>query len=146
MIERLLAGDAALARDDLEVADRLFGQVAEADPRNAIAVVGLARIAVRRGELGRARELAERALAIDPDEAAAGRLLAQLDLEPTVEQPRSPAPEPAPESALAPEPQTAPGTEAAPAPEPPPQAPHELEPAPARRGWRAWLARLLRRG
>ena len=144
MIERLLAGDAALARDDLEVADRLFGQVADADPRNAIAVVGLARIAVRRGELERARELAERALAIDPDEAAAGRLLAQLDLEPTVEQP--PAPGLTPEPALAPEPETSPGAEAGPGPEPPLQARQESAPAPARRGWRAWLARILRRG
>lgn len=127
MIERLLAGDAALARDDLEVADRLFGQVAEADPRNAIAVVGLARIAVRRGELGRARELVERALAIDPDEAAAGRLLAQLDLERTASEPGT-APEPEPDLVREPYP----------TPEP--------VPAPTRAGWRAWLARVLRRG
>lgn len=124
MIERLLAGEAAFARDDLEIADRLFAQVVEADPRNAIAVVGLARIAVRRGDLERARELAGRALAIDPDEAAASRLLVALDLEAE--------PEPAPERVPSawPEPAAEPGP----------------EPAPARRGWRAWLARLLRRG
>jgi uncharacterized protein HemY len=79
MIERLLAAEAALERADIEVAGRLFGQVADADPRNAIAVVGLARVALRRDEREAARELARRALAIDPQEAAANRLLAELD-------------------------------------------------------------------
>jgi uncharacterized protein HemY len=79
MIERLLAADAALERGDIDVAGRLFAQVAEADPRNAIAVVGLARIAVRRGAPDEARALARRALEIDADEAAARRLLAELE-------------------------------------------------------------------
>ena len=79
MIERLLAADAALDRGEIEVASRLFSQVADADPRNAIAVVGLARVAQRRSMPGEARALAHRALEIDPDEAAARRLLAELD-------------------------------------------------------------------
>jgi thioredoxin-like negative regulator of GroEL len=79
MIERLLAAEAALARDELDHAQRLFGQVAEADPRNAIAVVGLARVLTRRGDTDTARELLAHALEIDPDEAAAGRLLAELN-------------------------------------------------------------------
>lgn len=79
MIERLLAADSALARDELDQAQRLFGQVAEADPRNAIAVVGLARVLERRGDTDAARELLAHALEIDPDEAAARRLLAELD-------------------------------------------------------------------
>ena len=79
MIERLLAADAALERDDRELAQRLFAQVAEADPRNAIAIVGLARVATRQGETAAARALAERALSIDPLEAAAQRLIAELD-------------------------------------------------------------------
>ena len=87
MIERLLAADAALDRGDIDVAGRLFAQVAEADPRNAIAVVGLARIAVRRGAPDEARALARRALVIDADEAAARRLLDELEAEP-----RAPAP------------------------------------------------------
>ncbi len=102
MIERLLAAEAALANGELEAAGRLFGQVAEADPRNAIAVVGLARIARWEGRVHDARSLAERALAIDPDEAAAQRLLRQLYAEasPDGEGPAgveaSPAPTPAP--------------------------------------------------
>jgi uncharacterized protein HemY len=73
MIERLLAAEGALERAELDHAQRLFGQVAEADPRNAIAVVGLARVLARRGDTDAARELVAHALDIDPDEAAARR-------------------------------------------------------------------------
>jgi len=79
MIERLLAAEGALSRDELDHAQRLFGQVVEADPRNAIAVVGLARVLARRGDTDAARELLAHALEIDPDEAAAHRLLTELD-------------------------------------------------------------------
>jgi uncharacterized protein HemY len=78
VIERLLAAERALEAGDLDRADRLFGQVADADSRNAIAVVGLAEVAHRRGSIGQASELVERALSIDPDDAAAGRLRAVL--------------------------------------------------------------------
>ena len=78
MIERLLAAEGALARDELDHAERLYGQVAEADPRNAIAHVGLAQVAARRGDVEVARGHAERALEIDPEEAAARRLLIEL--------------------------------------------------------------------
>jgi tetratricopeptide (TPR) repeat protein len=78
MIERLLAAEAALDRGELEAAARLFGQVADADARNAIAVVGLARVASIEGRFDDARELLDRALSIDPAEAAARRLLLQL--------------------------------------------------------------------
>lgn len=78
MIERLLAAESALEREDVELAGRLFAQVSEADPRNAIAVVGLARVAQWEGRRDDAKELAERALAIDPEEAAAARLLREL--------------------------------------------------------------------
>ncbi len=81
MIERLLAADEALARDDLETAAKLFGQVAEADPRNAIAAVGLGRVAAGRDDAQEARVWFLRALEIDPDEAAAKRLLAALERE-----------------------------------------------------------------
>lgn len=75
MIERLLQAEAALDKGLLDVAGRLYLQVAQADPRNAIALVGLARIALREDRLDEARELAEQALALDPDEAAAQRVL-----------------------------------------------------------------------
>lgn len=81
MIERLLAADEALAREDLETAAKLFGQVAEADPRNAIAAVGLGRVAAGRDDAQEARMWFLRALEIDPDEAAAKRLLAALERE-----------------------------------------------------------------
>jgi uncharacterized protein HemY len=95
MIERLLAADAALERDDLDLAERLFGQVAQADERNAIAVVGLGRVALRRGDRDAAADRMRAALAIDPEEAAAVRLLRQLEDEP------EPAPAPPRESMLA---------------------------------------------
>jgi thioredoxin-like negative regulator of GroEL len=79
VIERLLAAEGALAKNELDHAQRLFGQVAEADPRNAMAVVGLARVLARRGDTEAARELLAHALEIDPEEAAARRLLARLD-------------------------------------------------------------------
>ena len=78
MIERLLAADRALEAGDVDTASRLFDQVADADPRNAIAVVGRARVALRRGDTVAGRRLATEALAIDPDEAAALSLLAGL--------------------------------------------------------------------
>jgi tetratricopeptide (TPR) repeat protein len=81
MIERLLAADAALERDDLDTAAKLFGQVAEADARNAIAAVGLGRVAAGRDDAAEARMWFLRALEIDPEEAAAKRLLAALDRE-----------------------------------------------------------------
>ncbi len=117
MIERLLAAESALAEGELEAATRLFAQVAEADPRNAIAVVGLARIALRDGRTDEARELLARALAIDPDEAAARRLIRELDVPGAAPEPPSepgPAPEPDPPPA-APEPTVDPVPKFAPA-------------------------------
>ena len=100
MIERLLAAERALEAGELDKADRLFGQIADADSRNAIAVVGLAEVAHRRGRSGEAAELVERALTIDPDDAAAERLRAVLsaaaatrEAATTVAQGEAPAPE-----------------------------------------------------
>lgn len=76
MIERLIAAQGALDAGDLDHAARLFGQVADADPRNAIAVVGLAEVARRLGREAEAATLVDRALAIDPDDEAARRMLA----------------------------------------------------------------------
>lgn len=104
MIERLLAADAALDRGDLETAEKLFTQVAEADPRNAIAAVGLGRVAAARDDAMGARTWFLRALEIDPDEAAALRLFAALDREladdAVSEAPPSPAPTDVPRRSL----------------------------------------------
>jgi predicted TPR repeat methyltransferase len=78
VIERLLAAERALAESDLAGAGRLFRQVADADPRNAIAVAGLAAVAHRSGDVAGAIRLAEIALSIDPEDAAARRLLTKL--------------------------------------------------------------------
>jgi tetratricopeptide (TPR) repeat protein len=119
MIERLLAAEAALADGDVDRARLLYRQVADADPRNAIAVVGLADVARRRGERADAIRLAEAALEIDPDDAAAGRLLDELTAEVAVTRAVADAPRP--------------NAEAAP------------PPAPAGRSLLDWLRRLLGR-
>ena len=75
MIELLLAADRLLAEGSPAQAERLYAQVAEADPRNAIAVVGLARVAQAHGDEAATLEFARRALTIDPENAAAQRLL-----------------------------------------------------------------------
>ena len=96
MIERLLAAERALADGQLDQAERLFRQVADADERNAIAVVGLAEVALARGDRPAAATLVSRALAIDPDDAAAARLLAQpAPPEPAPPEPAPLQPEPA---------------------------------------------------
>lgn len=79
MIELLLAAERLLAAGELDRAERLFSQVADADPRNAIAVAGLARVTLTQGDRDGALEIARRALAIDPDDAAARDLVALLD-------------------------------------------------------------------
>jgi len=124
MIERLLAAEGALSREELDHAQRLFDQVVEADPRNAIAVVGLARVLARRGDTDAAREVLAHALEIDPDEAAAHRLLAELD------------------EADASEPATAPDVAPTPSPAPPSPPPATAQP----RGPLARLRRLLHLG
>ena len=79
MIEIILEAERALTTGQLDQAERLYRQAAEADPRNSIAVVGLARVALdRRDDLG-AYLLARRALAIDPENDAARRLAIRLE-------------------------------------------------------------------
>jgi tetratricopeptide (TPR) repeat protein len=99
MIERLLAAEKALDQGMLDTAGRLYAQVAHADPRNAIALVGLAKVALREDRIDDARELAEQALAIDPDEAAAQRLLREVYAEVRPAAERRPAAGPVPPSA-----------------------------------------------
>ena len=75
MFELLLQADKALADGALDQAERTYWQLIELDPTNAIAVAGLARISLERGDERLARTLADRALGIDPDGLVARRVL-----------------------------------------------------------------------
>jgi tetratricopeptide (TPR) repeat protein len=115
MIERLLEAERALSVGLLDQAERLYQQAWEADPHNSIAVVGLARVALERGDEPAAQALALRALEIDPDNQAARRMVDRLvevettrsravaeqpPAEPAPEAPRSRRPHIAPPAAI----------------------------------------------
>jgi tetratricopeptide (TPR) repeat protein len=76
--ERVLQADRLLAVDLVEQAEAIYREVADRDPLHAIAIVGLARCALARGDDRGAYELAARALAIDPDDDMARRMEARL--------------------------------------------------------------------
>lgn len=78
MIEILLQAERALTVGLLDQAERLYRQAVESDPRNSIAVVGLARVALERGDEAEALSRARAALEIDPDNVAAKRLADRL--------------------------------------------------------------------
>lgn len=147
MIELLLQAERTLAAGRIDEAERLYRQAAEADPHSSIAVVGLARVAVERGDDLSAWRLGRRALEIDPENVAAQRLTQRLD-EVYAYRGKSiaalagvdaPIPDTVPGVAAdaAPAPAAAPEAVRSPAPERPPAAP---PPAP-----RSLVDRLLRR-
>ncbi len=79
VIEILLEAERALSFGLVDRAEQLYRQVSDHDPRNSIAVVGLARVALERADDLGAYLLARRALAIDPENEAAQRLVARLE-------------------------------------------------------------------
>ena len=78
MIELLLQADRLLTVDLVDQAQSTYQRVADQDPNNAIAVVGLARCALARGDDQDAYALAARALAIDPENDMARRMEARM--------------------------------------------------------------------
>jgi hypothetical protein len=79
MIELLLEAERALSFGRVDRAEELYRQVAASDPRNSIAIVGLARVALERTDDLGAYLLARRALVIDPENDAARRLALRLE-------------------------------------------------------------------
>ena len=78
MIELMLQAEQALETGRLDQAEKIYWQVVELDARNAIAVVGLARVAIERGDEHTAREFTRRALELDPENVSALRLTSRL--------------------------------------------------------------------
>ena len=102
MIEPLLEAERALTVGMLDHAERVYRGVADTDPRNSIAVVGLARVALERGQDVEALQLARRALRIDEENVAARRLVARLEEVLTMRGVALPPEDSAPEPAAAP--------------------------------------------
>ena len=78
MIEALLQAERLLVHGMVDQAERIYTGALERDPLNAIALVGLARVALERDDDRLAYEHARRALEIDPENTAALRLEARL--------------------------------------------------------------------
>src|SRR3954452_15630696 len=78
MIELMIEAERALGFGLLDQAERLYAQVVAADPRNSIAIVGLARVALERGHERDAFVEARRALAIDPENPMASHLVMRM--------------------------------------------------------------------
>jgi thioredoxin-like negative regulator of GroEL len=114
VIELLLEAERALSYGRVDRAETLYRQVADADPRNSIAVVGLARVALERGDDLGAYRLARQALGVDPENEAAQRLAVRLEevlatrgepvSDPMVAAASAPDDAPAPVDATSPEP------------------------------------------
>jgi tetratricopeptide (TPR) repeat protein len=97
MIELLLEAERAMEMGRTDAAEVLYRQVADADPRNAIAVVGLARVTLEHGDEPEAYRIAQRALAIDPENSAAQRMVTRLAEVLRYKGEPVPEPEPVPE-------------------------------------------------
>ena len=74
----MLEAERALAVGLLDQAERLYRGVVAADPHNSIAIVGLARVALERGDERTAYLEAKRALTLDPDNPMASHLTMRM--------------------------------------------------------------------
>jgi hypothetical protein len=78
LIEALLQAERLLVHGMVDQAELIYRRAIEQDEHNAIAVVGLARVALERGQERLAYERAREALAIDPQNVAAQRMEQRL--------------------------------------------------------------------
>jgi thioredoxin-like negative regulator of GroEL len=126
VIELLLEAERAMEMGRIDAAERLYRQIVDADPRNVIAVVGLARVTLERGDERGALFTALQALALDPENSAAQRMVTRL--EEILRYRGEAAPPAAPQPELPAQPETA---------QPPatrkPDGPPAADPTPARR-------------
>jgi hypothetical protein len=74
VIELMLEAERAMGIGLLDNAERLYRQVVAIDPKNSIAVTGLARVALERGDQLGAYLFARQALALDSDNPMASHL------------------------------------------------------------------------
>ena len=79
MIEQLLRAENALALGLLDQAEQIYARTLAHDPANAIALVGLSRVALERGDERGSLAFARRALSIDPENGQAGRMVDRLE-------------------------------------------------------------------
>ena len=137
MIEQLLRAENALALGLLDQAQQIYEQTLAHDPANAIALVGLSRVALEHGDERASLGFARRALAIDPENAQAGRMIDRL--EEVIRERGDAIPQEAPLATTPPEPASLTPLAAPPAATPPPAVPQSSsvaapEVAPERRG------------
>ena len=79
MIEQLLRAENALALGLLDQAQQIYEQTLAHDPANAIALVGLSRVALERGDERASLGFARRARSIDPENGQASRMIERLE-------------------------------------------------------------------
>jgi predicted Zn-dependent protease len=78
MMELMLEAERAMGIGLIDNAERMYRQVVAIDPRNSIAVTGLARIALERGDQRGAYTFARQALALDPENPIASHLAMRM--------------------------------------------------------------------
>ena len=75
----MLEAERAMGIGLIDNAERLFRQVVAADPKNSIAMTGLARVALERGDQLGAYMQARQALRLDPENPVASHLARRME-------------------------------------------------------------------